>query len=64
MESSDVDLSKNRSKSDKQRPEYDDDPKQDTESKEFAKFLGVYVKIPSIDGEGNILSRVREKRES
>lgn len=48
--------------SDTSNPEYDDAPTMDVESEEFDKFLGVHIEIPSADGEGKVLAKVKERK--
>ena len=48
--------------SDIDRPDMDEAPSNDVESKEFDKFLGVYVELPGDDGESKVLSRVKNRK--
>ena len=47
---------------DPDRPDYDDAPTDDVESKAFDKFLGVYVELPGDDGESTVLARVKDRK--
>ena len=57
-----VDPSDEDVKQDTERPEYDDAPNMNVESEMFDKFLGLYVEISSLDGEGKILGRVKGRK--
>jgi hypothetical protein len=57
LEDEDLDPSKLDIAGDEHRPDYDAAPSRDVD-----KFLGVYVEIPSHDGEGKILARVKDRK--
>ena len=48
--------------SDPHRPNMDEAPNHDVNSEAFDKFLGIYVEIPSDDGESKVLGRVKNRK--
>ena len=62
IEPSEFDSSHIDTINDNLRPDLDDAPSTDVETKAFDNFLGLHIEIPSPTGEGKILARVKERK--
>ena len=62
VEPSLIDTSDEKTYSDPARPDYDDAPNMEVESEAFDRFLGASLEVPSQDGEGKVLAKVKERK--